>query len=243
MKVAAYIPARLQSERFPRKLLQDLAGKPVVLHTYENAVKSGLFDETAVITDSEEIAQAIRSVGGKVLMSRKPHSTGTDRIAEFANETDAGIIVNIQADEPFLNRKSLQNLIEVFHSGKDGGIDIASLMFRITDEKDFLDPNQVKVVTDTRGFALYFSRAPVPFPRDGVFQGAWKHIGVYAFRREVLERIASMPQSALERVEKLENLRFLEAGFRIKMIETDEINIGIDTPEDLEKARKILENG
>jgi 3-deoxy-manno-octulosonate cytidylyltransferase (CMP-KDO synthetase) len=242
MKIAAFIPARLQSERFPRKLLQDLAGKPVVLHTYENAVKSGLFDETAVITDSKEIAQVIRAAGGKVLMSRKPHPTGTDRIAEFAGGTDAEIIVNIQADEPFLNRKALQKLIDVFRADKDNKIDMASLMFRITDEKDFHDANQVKVVTDTRGFALYFSRAPIPFPRNGLFQGAWKHIGVYAFRREVLERIAALPQSALERVEKLENLRFLEAGFKIKMIETDQINIGIDTPEDLEKARKILHN-
>ncbi len=240
MKVVAFIPARLQSERFPRKLLQDLNGKPVVLHTYQNAVASGLFDEVILITDSEEIANVISQAGGKVFISTRAHQTGTDRIAEFASETDAEIIVNIQADEPFVHKESLGELIRIFEEDIDRQADIASLMTRIKDETDFYDPNQVKVVTDARGFALYFSRAPIPYPRDGKFAGAWKHIGIYGFRREALIQIARLPQSALEQIEKLENLRFLEAGFRIKMKETRAMNIGIDTPEDLIKARKLL---
>ncbi len=240
MKTAAFIPARLQSERFPGKLLQDLGGKPVVLRTYENAVKTGLFDHVRVITDSKKIAGIIEKAGGKAFISRKAHPTGTDRIAEFAGETDAEIIVNIQADEPFLDKKSLSALIEVFQNDAQHQIDMASLMFPITGEDAFHNPHHVKVVTDNEGFALYFSRAPIPFPRNGHFQGAWKHVGIYAFRKEVLMQIARLPQSDLERVEMLENLRFLQAGFKIKMVKTGSVSVGIDTPADLEKARKLM---
>jgi len=241
-KSVAFIPARLQSTRFPGKLLQDLAGKPVVLRTYENTLRTGLFDDVWVITDSPEIAQVIQNAGGTAKMSRKPHASGTDRIAEYASETDADIIINIQADEPFVNRRALAAILEAFEKDRYREADIISLMQAFENEQDFYDPNQVKVVTDARGFALYFSRAPIPFPRDGKWKGGFRHIGIYAFRKNILEKIAQLPPSELEKIEKLENLRFLQAGFKIKMLVTDETFTGIDTPADLERARKQWKN-
>jgi len=240
MKIAAYIPARYNSQRFPGKLLKDLAGKPVILRTYEAALQTGLFQEVVVITDDERIYKLIKQNDGKALISNKQHATGTDRIAEFASETDAEIIVNIQGDEPFINKKALADLIGVFVADKLQKIDIASLMIPIENKADFLNPNNVKVVTNTRGEALFFSRAPIPYSRDKVFEKAFKHIGVYAFRKHVLEMIAKQPQTELENIEKLENLRFLEAGFTIQMIETHTVNFGIDTEEDLQKAIQYL---
>ena len=239
-KTAAFIPARLQSQRFPGKLLRDLGGKPVVVRTWENAVKTGLFDTVWVITDSPEIAEAVRQAGGEVKISRRAHASGTDRIAEYAGETEADIIINIQADEPFVSRPALGQILEAFATDTKREIDIVSLMQPIENEKDFYDPNRVKVVTDLNGYAMYFSRAPIPYPRDGKWHGAFGHIGIYAFRRDVLEQIARLPETELEKIEKLENLRFLQAGFRIKMLLTGETFMGIDTPEDLEKARKML---
>ncbi len=243
MKVAAFIPARLDSQRFPRKLLRDLNGKPVIYRTCEAVLQTGLFDTVALVTDAVEIARAVEPLPVRVFISRRHHPTGTDRIAEFAGETDAAIIVNIQGDEPFVQAEPLQMIIEMFEADKSRQIDIVSLMTPLDSEEAFRNPNNVKVVTDKDGFALYFSRAPVPYPRDGKFKGAMKHIGIYAFRREALEKIARLPQTVLEQTEKLENLRFLENGFRIKMLVTDKLNIGIDTPEDLETARKIWKNG
>jgi len=239
VKTAAFIPARLEAGRFPRKLLQDLGGKPVIVRTYENAVATGLFDRVWVITDSPEIAQVIKDAGGTVRLSRRFHPTGTDRIAPFAAESGADVILNIQGDEPFVSRRALAPLLEVLDRDPDGRIDIASLMRPVRDEAEFKDPNLVKVVTDADDFALYFSRAPIPWPKDGIFRGARAHIGVYAFRRPVLERVASLSPSPLEQIEGLENLRFLQAGFRIKMVLTDEPFTGIDTPADLERARKL----
>ncbi len=241
MKVSAYIPARLQSERFPRKLLQDLGGKPVILRTFEAALQTKLFDETVVITDAPEIAGVIKQAGGKVFLSQKSHTTGTDRIAEFASQTGADIILNIQGDEPFIEKEPLEKIINFFKADVHKETDIVSLMQPIDNEQDFLNPNNVKVVTGMHGFALYFSRAPIPFPRDGQFTGAYKHIGIYAFRKPVLEKIATLPPTPLEKIEKLENLRFLQYGFRIKMLVTEKGFQGIDTPEDLEKARKYLQ--
>jgi len=242
MKTAAFIPARLASARFPRKLLQDLGGKPVVVRTYENTLRSGLFDKVWVITDSREIAREIEKIGGTAKLSTRPHPSGTDRIAEFAHAADADIIVNVQADEPFVNPEVLNSILEAFRKDEKRQIDIVSLMRPLKSEKEFYDPNQVKVVTDYQNFALYFSRAPVPYPRDGKWSDALGHMGIYGFRRDVLEQIAALPESPLEKVEKLENLRFLQAGFRIKMLLTESEFPGIDTPEDLEKARKMWKN-
>ncbi len=236
------IPARYDSQRFPGKLMKDLAGKTVISRTYEEAINSGLFTEVMVVTDSQIIFDEIKNQGGQVWMSTQDHQTGTDRIAEFASQTDADIIINIQGDEPFINQKALQSLIAVFENDTYEVVDIASLMIKIDNKEDFLNPNNVKVVTDTDGFAMYFSRAPIPYSRDYVFEKAYKHIGVYAFRKEILAEIAQLPQTDLEQIEKLENLRFLQNGMMIKMIETDTVNFGIDTEEDLQKAITYLKN-
>jgi len=240
MKVVAMIPARYDSERFYGKLMKDLAGKTVIRRTYEAVVQTGLFQEVYVVTDSEKIYREINQIGGNVLKSTKQHQTGTDRISEFASNIDADIIINIQGDEPFINTSSLQKLIKVMKEDHLEVIDIASLMIKIDNKEDFLNPNNVKVVTDPDGFAMYFSRAPIPFSRDKIFEKAYKHIGVYAFRKEVLVEIATLNPTRLEQIEQLENLRFLEYGMMIKMLETDTVNFGIDTEEDLQKANEFL---
>jgi len=242
MKTVALIPARYDSQRFPGKLLKDLAGKSVILRTYEAAVSSGLFSEVYVITDHTGIYDEITQNGGKAKMSQSAYPTGTDRIAAFAQQIDADIFINIQGDEPFINQEALQDLIDTFEADTYEVIDIASLMIRMDNKADFLNPNNVKVVTDTDNFAMYFSRAPIPYSRDHIFEKAYKHIGVYAFRKEVLEEIAQLPQTGLEQIEKLENLRFLQYGFMIKMLETNTVNFGIDTEEDLKKAIEFIQN-
>lgn len=242
MKVVALIPARYASERFPGKLLKDLNGKSVILRTYEAAVNSLLFQEVYVITDHQDIFNEIQNSGGKALMSRKNHPSGTDRIAEFAPNIDADIFINIQGDEPFIDPEQLTSLIEVFKNDTSSAIDIASLMIKIKDENQFNNPNNVKVVFDKNNFALYFSRAPIPYPRDNKFKLAYKHIGVYAFRKSALIKIARLQESTLEKIEKLENLRFLENGFSIKMVATEHINFGIDTQDDLQEAIEFLKN-
>ena len=242
LKVVALIPARYDSQRFPGKLLKDLAGQTVILRTYRAAINSGLFDAVYVVTDSRLIYDEIVQNGGKAYISSKKHETGTDRIAEFAKDIEADIIINIQGDEPFIHQKSLRDLIHVFEEDVEKEIDLASLMIQIQNKADFLNPNNVKVVVDNDNFALYFSRAPIPYSRDKVFETAYKHIGVYAFRKPVLERIAQMSQTDLEQIEKLENLRFLQNDLRIKMVKTDKLNFGIDTEEDLRKAILYLKN-
>ncbi len=239
MKIAALIPARLQSKRFPRKLLQDLAGKPVIVRTWEAAVHSGLFDTVAVVTDSEEMKKILKNEGALVFSSTRHHPSGTDRIAEFAHRINADIIVNIQGDEPFLQTGTLREIIETFRRDTRKEIDIVSLMTPIRRRDDFNDPNVVKVVTNRENFAMYFSRAPIPYPREGSMRDAFRHIGVYAFRKAVLEAIARLKPTPLEEIEKLENLRFLQHGYKIKMLTVNDISVGIDTPADLEKARKL----
>lgn len=240
IKVIALIPARYDSQRFPGKLMKDLAGQTVILRTYRAVVTSGLFDSVYVITDSQLIYNEIVQNGGQAFISTKNHETGTDRIAEFAGNIEADVIINIQGDEPFIHKKSLRDLIRVFEEDTENKIDLASLMIRLQNKEDFLNPNHVKVVVDKENFALYFSRAPIPYSRDKVFETAYKHIGVYAFRKPVLERIAQMPQTDLEQIEKLENLRFLQNSLRIKMLETDQLNFGIDTEEDLREAINFI---
>jgi len=239
MKIAAIIPARLQSQRFPRKLLQDLHGLPVILRTYQSVLATGVFDKVWVATADAEIADVIRSHGGDVFINRRSHPSGTDRIAEAARNLDADIVVNIQGDEPFVSPDDMRRIREHFAADKNRRTDILSFCTPISRYDEFTRTSVVKVVTDLAGYAMYFSRAPIPFPRDGVFQGACRHIGIYAFRREVLLRVAALPPSRLEQIEKLENLRFLEHGFRIHILETRFSYAGIDTPEDLEKARRL----
>lgn len=241
MKIIAVIPARYASTRFFAKLLQDLCGKSVILRTYEAAHQTNLFDEVLVVTDSELIFDEISKNGGKVMMSIKSHESGSDRIAEAVQHLDFDIVVNVQGDEPFIDKNSLIKLLHVFQNDPNHQIDLASLMCEIDDPQEISNPNKVKVVVDQNQMALYFSRSVIPYPRDTeVGVRYWQHIGVYAFRKQALMDFYSLPMRSLEASEKLEQLRYLEYGKRIKMIETNYIGVGIDTLEDLEKARKML---
>jgi 3-deoxy-manno-octulosonate cytidylyltransferase (CMP-KDO synthetase) len=240
MKTIAVIPARYASTRFPAKLLQDLCGKTVILRTYEAAKLSNLFDEVFVVTDSDEIFNEILSHGGKAIISSKEHESGSDRIAEAVANLEVDIVVNVQGDEPFIDKNALKLVIEAFKKDTNKLIDLVSLCRHITNKDDIENSNNVKVVLDQNNFALYFSRSVIPYPREeNVGVRYLQHIGVYAFRKAALMDFYSLPMKSLEASEKLEQLRYLEYGKRIKMIETNHIGIGIDTVEDLEKARKM----
>lgn len=240
MKVIAMIPARLEATRFPRKLMQDLGGKSVILRTYEATKNTQLFDEVYVVTDSQIIFDEITQNNGEAIMSQETHESGSDRIAEAVQNIDADIVVNVQGDEPFQDEQSLRNLLSVFVDDVEVKIDIASLMFQITSEDEINNPNNVKVVVDNDDFAMYFSRSPIPFARDNEFADYYKHIGIYAFRKEALLKGTQLPMNILEQTEKLEQLRFIANNMKIKMVKTTHQPIGIDTPEDLEKARELL---
>jgi 3-deoxy-manno-octulosonate cytidylyltransferase (CMP-KDO synthetase) len=241
MKVIAVIPARYASTRFPAKLMQDLGGKTVITRTYEAAVNTNLFDDVFVATDSDLIFNEIVSQGGKAIMSIKEHESGSDRIAEAVSNLDVDIVINIQGDEPFIDKDSLLKLIQVYKNDTKGEVDLASLMREITEIPDIENPNNVKVVVDQSGFALYFSRSVIPYPREkNVGVRYMQHVGIYAFRKQALMDFYNLPMKSLEASEKLEQLRYLEFGKRIKMVETNHVGIGIDTPEDLEKARRLL---
>ena len=240
MKIISMIPARYQASRFPAKLMQDLGGKPVILRTYEAAVSTGLFDDVFVVTDSPEIHDLIVANGGKALMSKKKHESGSDRIAEAVIPLDVDVIVNVQGDEPFIEKESLHKVLEVFHEDHTQEIDLASLMTPITDWEEIKNPNTVKVIVDHRNFALYFSRSPIPYPRDETVNAKYyKHKGIYAFRKRALMYFTELPMLPLEAKEKIEAIRFLEYGKKIKMVETHVTGVEIDTPEDLARARKI----
>jgi 3-deoxy-manno-octulosonate cytidylyltransferase (CMP-KDO synthetase) len=241
MKIIAVIPARYASTRFPAKLMQDLGGKTVILRTYEAALSTKLFDDVFVVTDSDIIFEEIVSNGGKAIKSIKEHESGSDRIAEAIQNLDVDIVVNVQGDEPFIDIDPLEKVIEVFKNDSARQVDLASVMREIKDEAEINNPNNVKVVVAQNGFALYFSRSVIPYPREkNVGVRYFQHIGIYAFRKQALLDFYSLPMQSLEASEKLEQLRYLEFGKRIKMVETTHVGIGIDTPEDLEKARKML---
>lgn len=237
MKKIAVIPARFEASRFPGKLMKDLCGKSVILRTYEAALNTGLFDRVLVATDSTVIYDEIINNGGEAVMSRSVHQTGSDRIAEAVEDYEADVVINVQGDEPFTNQADLKKLIEVFENDPNKEISLASLMHEIKDQEDIQNPNNVKVITDLSGHALYFSRSVLPFPRDEqVKQPVFKHIGIYAFRKEALLDFYHQSPTPLELSEKIECIRYLEHGKKIKMIATDHLSIGIDTIEDLEKA-------
>lgn len=234
------IPARYKASRFPAKLMQDLGGKPVITRTYEATVNTNLFDDVIVVTDSDIIYNEIINTGGKAVMSKKEHECGSDRIAEAIEFMDVDIVVNVQGDEPFTEIESLKKLINVFKKDSEKAIDLASLMVHITDEYEIKDPNTVKVIVDQQSFALYFSRSPIPYARDKeVAVKYFKHKGVYAFRKEALMDFYRLPMLTLEASEKIECIRYLEYGKRIKMVETNVQGVEIDTPEDLERAKKL----
>jgi 3-deoxy-manno-octulosonate cytidylyltransferase (CMP-KDO synthetase) len=234
------IPARYSASRFPGKLMQDLGGKSVIRRTYEATVNTKLFDDVFVVTDSQIIFDEITNHGGKAIMSKKEHECGSDRIAEAIEFMDIDIVVNVQGDEPFTEVSSLKKLIEVFKDDVNKETDLASLMVHITDWDEIKNPNTVKVIVDKNNFALYFSRSPIPYPRDETIDVKYhKHKGVYAFRKEALLDFYRLPMLKLEASEKIECIRYLEYGKKIKMVETDVQGVEIDTPEDLERAKKL----
>jgi 3-deoxy-manno-octulosonate cytidylyltransferase (CMP-KDO synthetase) len=234
------IPARYSASRFPGKLMQDLGGKTVIRRTYEATVATNLFDDVIVVTDSSIIFNEIVNNGGKAMMSIKEHECGSDRIAEAVENLDIDIVINVQGDEPFTEESSLRKLIEVFKEDHDKQIDLASLMVHITDDFEINNPNTVKVIVNQDNFALYFSRSPIPYPRDKIINAKYyKHKGVYAFRKQAILDFYRLPMLPLEASEKIECIRYLEYGKRIKMVETHVQGVEIDTPEDLERAKKL----
>ena len=238
MNIIAMIPARYAATRFPAKLMQHLGDKSVIRHTYDNTVKTGLFTDTIVVTDSDIIFKEISSHGGRALMSKKQHESGSDRIAEAAAGLEVDIILNVQGDEPFVKKEPLEKLLAVF---SDPQVQVASLMQVMKDEKVVRDENYVKVATDLQGNALFFSRSIIPYPRNKeVAVTFYEHIGVYAFRKQALLDFTGWPQTPLEIAEKVECLRYLEHGVPIRMVTTEYMGVEIDTPADLETAAKLL---
>lgn len=238
MKKIAMIPARYAATRFPAKLMQMLGSKTVIRHTHDNTLATGLFDEVMVVTDSKIIFDEIINNGGKAVMSKKEHESGSDRIAEAVADIDVDIVVNVQGDEPFVQKEPLEKLLKTFN---DESVQVASLMQQLTDEKLIIDPNYVKVAVDKNMNALMFSRSPIPYHRDKTIKPVYyEHIGVYAFRKNALLNFTAWPSTPLEAAEKIECLRYLENGIPLKMVITKYMGIEIDTPEDLEKAVKLL---
>ena len=243
MKCIAVIPARYASTRLPFKLMQDLVGQTVILRTYQAALHTNLFSDVFVVTDSEIIFNEIINHKGKAILSKKNHESGSDRIAEAIENIDTDIVFNIQGDEPFIQKNQLEPIINAFKKDTNKSIDVVSLMMKISNKEEINNPNNVKVVVDNLSNALYFSRSAIPFLRDNdIIPNYYKHIGIYAYRKDALLAFSKMNPTILEQSEKLEQLRYLESGKRIRMIETSQTTIGIDTYEDLEKARDYLKN-
>lgn len=241
MDITAIIPARYASTRLPGKPLLEIAGKPMVQHVYERAMKAELVSNVIVATDDRRIFDAVRDFGGEAVMTSASHRSGTDRLAEVAEGLKSDMIVNIQGDEPVIEPKMIDEAIRPLC--EDGSILMGSLKAEIRDESDLGNPNVVKVVVDRNDFALYFSRYPIPYIRDeplSLLTGRFKHIGLYVYRREFLLKYAGMPQTPLEEAEKLEQLRALENGYRIKVPTTRHQSMGVDTEEDLERVRRLL---
>jgi len=242
MKTIAMIPARYAATRFPAKLMQMLGPKTVIRHTYDNTVATGLFDEVMVVTDSDIIYNEITNHGGKAKMSVKQHESGSDRIAEAIADMEVDIVVNVQGDEPFVKKEPLQKLLQVFDGEAGAQVQVASLMQLLTHAESIADPNYVKVAVDLNMNSLIFSRSPIPYHRDkNVTPVYYEHIGVYAFRKQALLQFTNWPMTPLEAAEKIECLRYLENGIPLKMVVSDYMGVEIDTPEDLVKARQLLD--
>lgn len=239
LDIVAVIPARFASTRFPGKPLAEIDGKPMIEHVYRRAQASPIVSRVIVATDDLRIAAAVSSFGGNVQLTRPDHATGTDRLAEVAASIDCDVVVNVQGDEPLLDARAIAEVVSPL---SDASVVMSTLYRRIEHVWELSDPNIVKVVVDRAGFALYFSRAPIPHARDprGGWPPLYRHIGIYAYRRSALLVLASLEPTPLERTEVLEQLRALEHGIRIKAIETTYDSIGVDTPADLEQVRRLL---
>jgi 3-deoxy-manno-octulosonate cytidylyltransferase (CMP-KDO synthetase) len=246
-KVTAIIPARYASTRFPGKPLALLLGLPMIQHVYLRVAAAELVDRVIVATDDERILNAVQGFGGEALMTRADHQTGTDRLAEVARVLDSELIVNVQGDEPLIQPQMIDQAIRPLLDSP--GIEMGTLAARLTRLDDFYNPNVVKVVRDLAGFALYFSRAAIPWPRDVSTAGleerlphlpVWRHVGLYVYRRSLLLDYPSWPETPLEKLERLEQLRALERGVRLYVAETEWDSHGVDTPADLERVEKLM---
>ncbi len=241
MKTIAMIPARYAATRFPGKLMQLLGDKTIIRHTYENTRATLLFDEVIVVTDSEIIFNEITHYGGYVIMSKRAHESGSDRIAEAVADLEVEIILNVQGDEPFIDRESLEKLLAAFEGMQGSKVQVASLMQLLVDPVQIANPNTVKVVVDENMNSLLFSRSVIPYQREKQIAPLYyKHIGVYAFRKQALLNFTSWPVTPLEEMEKIECLRYLEHGIPLKMVLTSFLGVSIDTPEDFEKAKHLI---
>jgi len=258
MKAIGIIPARWKSSRFEGKVLASILGKPMIQHVWERAKESRMLDDLIIAADREEVIKAAQKFGGKAVYTSKDQPSGTDRITEVVNPIDVDVIVNIQGDEPLIHHAMIDSLTNALLEDRE--IPMATVIRRITKKEELLNPNVVKVVIDKDGYALYFSRSPIPYFRkeeehhsildvsswfldhsfDAQKQIFYKHIGIYAYTKDFLFTYTNLPKSKLEESEKLEQLRALENGYRIKTIETEFDTIGVDTPEDLKKVEEML---
>lgn len=239
MRIAGVIPARLESTRLPRKMLRMIQGKPLIQWTYENAAKIKLLDEVLVACDDAEIERAVLAFGGKVILTAKNHNSGTSRLTEVAARVNADLFINIQGDEPLVDHAGVEALAKAMLAAPE--VLVGTIAVRSMNEADFRDPNVVKAVADQAGNALYFSRSPIPYDREGKFAGFLKHLGVYAYRRRFLAEIwKSLRPSALEEQEKLEQLRFLDNGIAVKLVIAERDSKGVDTEEDLRAVEAVL---
>jgi 3-deoxy-manno-octulosonate cytidylyltransferase (CMP-KDO synthetase) len=237
VSAVAIIPARYQSTRLPGKALADIAGKPMIEHVYRRAAAATTVSRVIVATDDPRIADAVERFGGEARLTSASHQSGTDRLAEIATSLDCDVIVNVQGDEPLLAPETIDEAVRPFHGHPE--LEMSTLVRKISNAAEMTNPNVTKAVLDEQGFAMYFSRAAIPYERSA-HADAWAHIGLYAYRRDVLLRFAALPQSDLERAEALEQLRALAHGIRIKAVRTTFHTIGVDTPEDLERVRALL---
>lgn len=238
MKILCVIPARYASTRLPGKPLKDIAGKPMICRVYERASQAKSIEKAVVATDDERIYEAVKSFGGEAVMTAKDHPTGTDRLAEVAETfPEVDIIINVQGDEPLIEPALIDDLASVF--GEDEGLQMATVAAEMQDEAEQQNPNNVKVVMDKQGYALYFSRSCLPYPRKKGIAPVYKHIGIYAYKRDFLLQYAKMKPTPLEQAESLEQLRALENGYRIRVIPTKYRFVGVDTEEDLAMVNEI----
>ena len=244
MNIIGVIPTRYSSTRFEGKVLADLLGKPIIQHVWEKAKQSTLLNDVLIACDDNRIKDAAEKFGARVVLTSKDHTSGSDRIAQAVTSLDVDIVVNIQGDEPMVKPEVIDKLTQVLID--DPSCSMATVITPLRNKEDLQDPNVVKVVTDLNGYALYFSRSIIPYSREKrEVQDAqcYKHIGLYAYRKEFLLKFTALPASSLEKIERLEQLRALEAGYKIKIVKTDSDTIGVDTPQDLATVEEILKKG
>lgn len=239
MKAIGVIPARYASSRLPGKPLADIAGKTMIERVYRRALAATSLSAVYVATDDQRIFDAVQAFGGHAVMTRADHRSGTDRIAESVQDLDVDVVVNVQGDEPLLDPSEIDAVVAPFHGRPD--LAMTTLAVPIADPRDIADPSVVKVVTDVRGDALYFSRLPIPYYRSGEAGERLKHIGLYAYRKDFLLTYAALPPAPLEQLEQLEQLRVLENGYRIHVVLTHQDAVSVDTPEDLERVRGLIQ--